>query len=200
MSGMMPEGPSAVDAGVAGVITRLRSRAPLPLLFPARPWAAWDAGMHRRLTSGDLTAAPAKVRAGLLLWNDALEDSHAVAQGIEDADGAYWHGIMHRREGDLDNAGYWFRRVGSHPAFPAVQAQAVEIARAAGLGGNAWAAELARSLEPGPWDPHRFIALCGGTRNSAGPHPVLERIQVAEFECLLQHCRGLRGGYKSPLL
>lgn len=30
---------------------------------------------------------------------------------------AYWHGIMHRREGDFWNSHYWFRQVGKHPAM-----------------------------------------------------------------------------------
>ncbi len=190
MAGVAPGGSAAVADGVAQAIERLRARAPLPPLFPARPWVPWDGEVHRRLTTGDLAEVPAKVRAGLLLWNDALDEAHALSQGIAGADGAYWHGIMHRREGDLDNAGYWFRRVGAHPAFAPLRAAAVAIARAAGREGNAWAAELAQTLDGGPWDPHRFITLCGGTRHTTGPHPVLERIQVAEIECLLGHCMG----------
>lgn len=179
----------------AEMVLRLRERSPLPALFPPRPWTPWDGEIHRRLTVGDLQSVAAPLRAGLLLWNDALAESHALSQGLPDRDGAYWHGIMHRREGDLDNAGYWFRRVDAHPVFPAVAAVAVQIARAAGLGGNAWAEGVAREMEAGGrWDPFRFIALCGEVRDSAGGHPVLERIQVAEIECLLRHCAGERGG------
>jgi hypothetical protein len=53
--------------------------------------------------------------AGLWLYVDDLERSHAVSQGLDDAAGAFWHGIMHRREGDFSNSHYWMRRAASHP-------------------------------------------------------------------------------------
>lgn len=53
--------------------------------------------------------------AGLWLLVDELERSHRVSQNMENYEGFFWHGIMHRREGDYSNAKYWFRRVGSHP-------------------------------------------------------------------------------------
>ena len=55
--------------------------------------------------------------AGLWLYVDDIWKSHTISQSIEDATGSYWHGIMHRREGDFGNAHYWFDRVGSHPAM-----------------------------------------------------------------------------------
>ena len=61
----------------------------------------------------------------LLLW-DFLDASHAISQTMEGrgtprtAD--YWHAIMHRRELDAENAAYWLRRVGSHPAFDRLSA------------------------------------------------------------------------------
>jgi hypothetical protein len=54
-----------------------------------------------------------ELRAGLWLYVDELDRSHRVSQSIESHAGAYWHGIMHRREGDFSNAKYWFRRSGS---------------------------------------------------------------------------------------
>lgn len=53
--------------------------------------------------------------AGLWLLAGELDRSHTLSQSIDSASGAYWHGIMHRREGDFWNAKYWFRLVGTHP-------------------------------------------------------------------------------------
>ena len=53
---------------------------------------------------------PVLVRA---LWCDATGDwngAHALAQDVETPDGAWVHAYLHRREGDVDNAGYWYRR------------------------------------------------------------------------------------------
>lgn len=58
--------------------------------------------------------------AGLWLYVDELDRSHRISQGIDDATGAFWHGIMHRREGDFSNSHYWFNRVGAHPAMSAI--------------------------------------------------------------------------------
>ena len=63
-----------------------------------------------------ITSRPALI-AGLWLYVDDLERSHTVSQGIDDATGALWHGIMHRREGDFANAHHWMRRAASHPLF-----------------------------------------------------------------------------------
>ena len=41
------------------------------------------------------------------LW----EHSHEISQDLPDAQGAFWHGCLHRQEGDHGNASYWFRRV-----------------------------------------------------------------------------------------
>ena len=39
--------------------------------------------------------------------------AHLIAQKYEDDDVASWiHAVVHRMEGDLANAGYWYRRVG----------------------------------------------------------------------------------------
>jgi hypothetical protein len=57
------------------------------------------------------------LRSALWLYIDELDQSHKVSQGIGDATGSFWHGIMHRREGDFSNSHYWFDKVGEHPAI-----------------------------------------------------------------------------------
>ena len=51
----------------------------------------------------------------LALWWAGKGDwakAHAVAQETEGADGAWVHAMLHRQEGDVANAGYWYRRAG----------------------------------------------------------------------------------------
>lgn len=49
------------------------------------------------------------------LWHDAVGDwggAHAVAQDVGSPDGAWVHAYLHRREGDISNAHYWYQRAG----------------------------------------------------------------------------------------
>ena len=54
-------------------------------------------------------------RALEALWHAAKGDwhrAHGLAQSQDDATGAWVHAYLHRVEGDLANAGYWYRRAG----------------------------------------------------------------------------------------
>jgi hypothetical protein len=47
------------------------------------------------------------------LWHDAngeWDRAHALAQEVDDASGAWVHAYLHRKEGDLGNAAYWYER------------------------------------------------------------------------------------------
>lgn len=49
------------------------------------------------------------------MWYDAKgdwEQSHHIIQDIEDANAAWIHAYLHRKEGDIGNADYWYRRAG----------------------------------------------------------------------------------------
>jgi hypothetical protein len=53
------------------------------------------------------------------LWWDAKGDwerAHGCAQEQDDAAGAAVHAYLHRKEGDLSNAAYWYRRAGREVA------------------------------------------------------------------------------------
>ena len=56
------------------------------------------------------------------LWYDAKgdwESSHSIAQDIETKDGALIHAYLHRKEGDIWNADYWYRNAGrKRPDIP----------------------------------------------------------------------------------
>jgi hypothetical protein len=52
------------------------------------------------------------------LWLDAAGDwsaAHELANEIAPPDGARIHAYLHRKEGDLDNARYWYRQAGRPP-------------------------------------------------------------------------------------
>lgn len=78
------------------------------------------------MTPDDLaaSAAAAAPPPGLALplqalWWDAKGDwdqAHACAQQEPGAAGAAVHAYLHRKEGDLANAGYWYSRAG-RPVF-----------------------------------------------------------------------------------
>ena len=47
------------------------------------------------------------------LWYDAKgdwESAHNVAQEINTVQGSWIHAYLHRKEGDIGNASYWYRR------------------------------------------------------------------------------------------
>jgi len=49
------------------------------------------------------------------LWHDGKGDwdgAHELAQRDEPGAGDWVHAYLHRKEGDLGNAGYWYRRAG----------------------------------------------------------------------------------------
>jgi hypothetical protein len=68
-----------------------------------------------RGTLSDESPPAAVPETVVALWHDARGDwdeAHRVAQEIHDADGAWVHAYLHRKEGDLSNAAYWYRRAG----------------------------------------------------------------------------------------
>jgi len=67
------------------------------------------------------------LHAALWLLFDFMKESHDISQQIATPSGSYWHGMLHRREPDAFNAKYWMARVGEHPIFPELLADAREL-------------------------------------------------------------------------
>ena len=66
----------------------------------------------------------------LALWQDAKGDweaAHRIAQDVGDADGAWVHAYLHRKEGDLSNARYWYRLAGQQPATDTLESEWARI-------------------------------------------------------------------------
>jgi hypothetical protein len=158
----MPLGPGTPDR-TAG--ERLRSLDATSLFAPAA------------LTNTDMARA---CLAGLWLRFNYLDESHRISQEIHTPEGSFWHGIMHRREGDFSNSKYWFRRVGHHPIFEPLGLEAQKLG----------------VVPSGAWDPYRFIDLVEAcvSGGKGRPEPLLT-LQDAEWRLLFDHCcRGAAGG------
>lgn len=72
------------------------------------------------------TSAPDVSPALRALWHDARGDweaAHAIAQDIDDPTGAWVHAYLHRKEGDLGNAAYWYRRARQPEATDSLAAE-----------------------------------------------------------------------------
>jgi hypothetical protein len=73
------------------------------------------------------------------LWwaaRDGWGKAHAIVQDEEGVDAAWVHAYLHRVEGDLGNAGYWYRRAGKPVASGPAEAEWDSIVSALLQGGK----------------------------------------------------------------
>lgn len=100
--------------------------------------------------------------SGILLLHNLLDASHEISQSIPTREGSFWHGIMHRMEGDFWNSKYWYRKVGDHPAFQEI------------------------SLN---WDPYEFVDQCEAAQSKGGSAlDEARHLAVAEWKALFEFC------------
>jgi hypothetical protein len=128
--------------------------------------------------------------AGVWLLHDFLVESHTISQGVETGSGSFWHGVMHRREGDFSNAKYWFRRVGSHDVLDELGDHVIAF------GDDAASQPLAERIAPkGQFDSYTMVDACqAAIRQGGAAEAFCRRVQQAEWELLFAHCyRGAIG-------
>ncbi|MEK6237193.1 MAG: hypothetical protein N2C14_20990 [Planctomycetales bacterium] len=125
--------------------------------------------------------------SGLWLYHDFLDDSHRISQGIQTSTGSYWHGIMHRREGEFSNSKYWFRQTGAHPVFEQLGPDAAEIASEEAFQASGAEAGFLRSQAE--WDPFAFVDLCEQcVRGQSNCETLCREIQRREWRLLFDYC------------
>jgi hypothetical protein len=80
-------------------------------------------------------SAPPSQLSDLLkaLWFDAKGDwetAHNVAQDIHTREGSWIHAYLHRKEGDLGNASYWYHRANQPVSKKSLAEEWEDIAKA----------------------------------------------------------------------
>ncbi|WP_146394442.1 hypothetical protein [Planctomycetes bacterium CA13] len=107
------------------------------------------------------------VNSGLWLLAGDLDRSHSLSQDLHSAEGSFWHGIMHRREGDFGNAKYWFRRVGEHPVIDQIASANHDLYS----------------------DPFVFVDNCAkSTQADRSNELACQNVQWHEWQSLMVHC------------
>ena len=67
------------------------------------------------------------------LWLDAKGDwqgAHEIAQSRSDIFASWLHAYLHRKEGDFNNAQYWYKRAGQPVCNTTLDEEWLDIARA----------------------------------------------------------------------
>ncbi len=179
------------------ILDRLDARDQLQPLSPTMTWEPeLEPAIERLEWVGKRNhTAVITLIAGLHLRNDSLDRSHTYAQEIEhDATGAYWHGIMHRMEGDYSNAKYWFTRAGKHPVMTTVQQGVAEWLRdvwdEASIPQGRVLSALRTYRDAAAWTPSTFVDLIQWLEagdDSGSTQDILEHLQHIELTALFEH-------------
>jgi len=91
------------------------------------------------MTLAEFTATLSDARAPSVepllraLWHDARGDwdhAHRLAQDVDGTRAAWVHAYLHRKEGDLGNAAYWYQQAGQPVASDSLEAEWHRIAEA----------------------------------------------------------------------
>ena len=155
--------PESISRCLAPLFDALPLHEAMSALVVQQPAPDHVLDQARTLSRQEPFATRPTLTAGLWLYVDQLDESHRISQGVHDATGSFWHGIMHRREGDFSNSHYWFRKAGNHPAMSGIDCS-------------------------GGYDPHAFINRIDATHHTAKAAAELVECQRREWQTLLAWC------------
>jgi hypothetical protein len=150
-----------------------------PFLLAAAVWRPEFSPAIEELSDGrlaDLGYSPhrtACIRAALHIANDDWEAAHRIVQESDDADGYLLHAILHRREGDYDNARYWFSRAGEHPVYERLYSGAKDV----------WPG----ILQWGRWRPELFVDMAQEADGTGRLYAEAVEIQAVELRSVLHY-------------
>lgn len=166
--------PEQIEDAVAPVFEALPFDRAMTALVPVEPVGPEVLEVVQRVVSDPVLAGHDAVKAGLWLYIDELDRSHAISQGMHSPTGSFWHAIMHRREGDFPNAKYWYRKAGAHPAM-----NAIDLAGGGSASGSAMAG----------YDPEAFVdRVARANARCEKDSPDLVALQKHEWRALFEWC------------
>lgn len=160
--------------------------APEGLPEPVNP-ARGDDKIYRLLSGADWRQvlglrSDRLVRAGALWLYGFLDEAHRLTQQDSSPEGAYWHALVHRSEGDFSNALYWFGRAGAHPVQARLRAGVREAMK------EQCSEDWRTLLESPRWEPARLVELCERSSGGRPAHPaVLREVVRMEYNLLMEY-------------
>jgi hypothetical protein len=125
--------------------------------------------------------APEAAVGALWLRHGDWDEAHTIIQDLPSTEAAYWHGILHRLDGDSANAAYWFRRTEGHALYKHFAFEAKRLAGQHPEGGFA---------VPVKWDAVAFVEFVDQVRQAPGTpgYAFALAIQEAEWQLLFDWC------------
>jgi len=164
------------------------------------PSIIWNERLDRQITaipldrifSDEKKVYGIALQAAFLIYNDSLSKGHDVLQDpiIYDRNetGDYWHALMHRKEGDYNNAKHWFPS--THPIHEELNSRVKEYLQTQSVQNEELKDSLATLSEQSAWNPSFFVNIVEKYVKKGldeETSTILNNIQRIELELLLDY-------------